>query len=98
RLDGLSFSGSHDPIPALVLCGAEKADQVLVAGRWRVIDGRALGADGAELDKEGLIAAHQEEARRLVAGGGRGRVRPPRRRVGGAVTPASGTPRACDLR
>ena len=68
RLDGLSFSGSHDPIPALVLCGAEKADRVMVAGRWRVIDGRALGADGAELDKEALIAAHQEEARRLVVG------------------------------
>src|SRR5699024_7330778 len=68
RLRGLSFPGSHDPIPALVLCGAEKADRVMVAGRWRVIDGRALGADAAELDKEALIAAHQEEARRLVAG------------------------------
>ena len=40
----------------------------MVAGRWRVIDGRAIGADGVELDKEALIAAHQEEARRLVAG------------------------------
>src|SRR5699024_783083 len=68
RLDGLSFSGSHDPIPALGLCGAERAERVMVAGRWRVIDGRALGAVGAELDKEALIAAHQEEARRLVAG------------------------------
>ncbi|WP_209324488.1 8-oxoguanine deaminase [Brevibacterium renqingii] len=68
RLDGLSFSGSHDPIPALVLCGAEKADRVMVGGRWRVVDGHAIGADGVELDKEALIAAHQEEARRLVAG------------------------------
>lgn len=63
RLDGLAFSGSHDPIPALVLCGAEKADRVMIAGQWRVIDGNAVG-----LDKEALIAAHQEEARRLVAG------------------------------
>jgi 8-oxoguanine deaminase len=68
RLDGLAFSGSHDPIPALVLCGAEKADRVMVGGKWRVIDGHAIGADGVALDKEALIAAHQEEARRLVAG------------------------------
>ena len=68
RLDGLAFSGSHDPIPALVLCGAEKADRVMVGGQWRVIDGQAIGVDGHALDKEALIAAHQEEARRLVAG------------------------------
>ncbi|MDN5807329.1 MAG: 8-oxoguanine deaminase [Brevibacterium sp.] len=68
RLDGLAFSGSHDPIPALVLCGAEKADRVMVAGRWRVLDGNAIGSDGAQLDKEALIAAHQEEARKLVGG------------------------------
>ena len=67
RLDGLAFSGSHDPIPALVLCGAEKADRVMVGGQWRVVDGHAIGADGHALDKESLIAAHQEEARRLVA-------------------------------
>lgn len=63
RLDGLSFSGSHDPIPALVLCGAEKADRVMVAGSWRVVGGAAVG-----LDRERLIAEHREEARRLVAG------------------------------
>lgn len=63
RLDGLSFSGSHDPIPALVLCGAEKVDRVMIAGQWRVLDGRAVG-----LDHERLIAEHREEARRLVAG------------------------------
>ncbi|MCT2182085.1 8-oxoguanine deaminase [Brevibacterium casei] len=68
RLDGLAFSGSHDPIPALVLCGAEKADRVMVGGQWRVIDGHAIDADGQALDKEALIAAHQEEARRLVSG------------------------------
>ncbi|MDN6747696.1 MAG: 8-oxoguanine deaminase [Brevibacterium sp.] len=68
RLDGLAFSGSHDPIPALVLCGAEKAGRVMVAGRWRVLDGNAIGSDGAQLDKEALIAAHQEEARKLVGG------------------------------
>ena len=68
RLDGLAFSGSHDPIPALVLCGAEKADRVMIAGQWRVLDGNAIGVDGEALDKQALIAAHQEEARKLVAG------------------------------
>ncbi|RBP65104.1 8-oxoguanine deaminase [Brevibacterium sanguinis] len=63
RLEGLAFSGSHDPIPALVLCGAEKADRVMVGGAWRVLDGHVVG-----LDKEALIAAHREEARALVAG------------------------------
>lgn len=68
RLDGLAFSGSHDPIPALVLCGAEKADRVMIAGQWRVRDGNAIGSNGVQLDKEALIAAHQEAARKLVAG------------------------------
>ena len=39
----------------------------MVGGQWRVVDGHAIGADGHALDKESLIAAHQEEARRLVA-------------------------------
>jgi len=62
-LDGLAFSGSHDPIPALVLCGAERADRVMVAGEWRVIDGETVG-----LDREALIAEHREAAKALVAG------------------------------
>ncbi len=62
-LDGLAFSGSHDPIPALVLCGAERADRVMVAGSWRVKDGRTVG-----LDREALMAEHQQAARRLIAG------------------------------
>lgn len=63
RLDGLAFSGAHDPLAALVLCGAERADRVMVGGQWRVIDGRVSG-----LDTEALIAAHREEARKLVTG------------------------------
>ena len=30
------FSGAHDPLAALVLCGAHRADRVMVAGEWRV--------------------------------------------------------------
>lgn len=61
KLDELRFSGSHDPLAALLLCGAERADRVMVGGRWRVIDGRIEG-----LDLAALIAAHRRTARQLV--------------------------------
>ena len=62
RLDDLRFSGAHDPLAALVLCGAHRADRVMIAGQWRVVDGMPLGVDlGA------LRAAHQAAARALVA-------------------------------
>ena len=44
-LDELRFSGSGDPIAALVLCGAHSADRVMIAGEWRVIDGEPVGVD-----------------------------------------------------
>lgn len=62
RLDDLRFSGSHDPLAALLLCGADRADRVMVAGRWRVIEGAIV-----DLDLQTLIARHREAARRLVA-------------------------------
>ncbi len=62
-LEELRFSGSHDPIAALVLCGADRADRVMVGGEWRVVDGRIPG-----LDLDGLISAHSKAARRLVLG------------------------------
>ena len=63
RLDGLRFSGSHDPLAALLLCAADRADRVMVGGQWRVIDGQIPG-----LDVAGLIAEHSAAARRLVNG------------------------------
>ena len=39
KLDELRFSGSGDPLAALVLCGAHRADRVMVGGRWVVEDG-----------------------------------------------------------
>ena len=42
----------------LVLCGANKADRVMVAGQWRVIDGAIPG-----LDVKKLIADHSAAAR-----------------------------------
>jgi len=61
-LDELRFSGAHDPIAALVHCGANRADRVMVGGQWRVIDGVIPG-----FDAEALIAAHSKAARKFSA-------------------------------
>lgn len=63
RLDELRFSGTHDPVAALLLCGADRADRVMVGGAWRVVDGAIPG-----LDLGALAAEHSAAARRLVAG------------------------------
>ena len=57
-LDEPRFSGAHDPIAALVLCGAHRADRVMVAGDWRVVDGAVVGLDLAQ-----LLAEHREAAK-----------------------------------
>ena len=61
RLDDSRFAGAHDPIAALILCGATRADRVMVGGRWRVIDGAPVGID---LDK--LIADQRQAASRFA--------------------------------
>jgi len=58
KLDELRFSGAHDPIAALVHCGANRADRVMVAGILHVIDGRPLG-----VDLEKLMADHSAAER-----------------------------------
>ncbi|MEE4151672.1 8-oxoguanine deaminase [Pseudomonas viridiflava] len=63
KLDELRFSGSHDPLSALLLCGADRADRVMIAGQWRVIDGQVEG-----LDLQQLIAEHRRAARELIQG------------------------------
>jgi len=60
KLDELRFSGHGDPIAALVLCGAHRADRVMVDGRWTVEDGAIPG-----LDLDALMRRHQSAARRL---------------------------------
>jgi 8-oxoguanine deaminase len=62
KLDELRFSGAGDPLAALVTCGATRADRVMVAGRWRVIDGAVPGRDLAQ-----LRARHGAAARRIQA-------------------------------
>jgi len=61
KLDDMRFSGSHDPLAALLLCGAHQADAVMVQGQWRVRDGSIM-----DLDIKALISRHQQSAKRLV--------------------------------
>lgn len=58
-LDELRFSGAGDPIAALVLCGAYRADRVMIGGNWRVIDGVPLGVDVERLRREHGAAARR---------------------------------------
>ncbi|MEM1437090.1 MAG: 8-oxoguanine deaminase [Pseudomonadota bacterium] len=61
NLDAPRFSGADDPLAALVLCGAERAEHVFVNGAWRVRNGTIAG-----LDLERLLARHSELALALV--------------------------------
>src|SRR6516165_8410746 len=45
KLDELRFSGAGDPLAALVLCGAHRADRVMIGGEWVVEQGRISGLD-----------------------------------------------------
>lgn len=60
RLDELRFAGHADPLAAVVVCGGHRADRVMVAGQWRVVDGAIPG-----LDVPALIARQQKAAARL---------------------------------
>jgi len=62
-LDEPRFSGAGDPLAALVLCGAHRADRVMVNGRWVVEVGAIPG-----LDLAALMAEHAAAARALQAG------------------------------
>jgi 8-oxoguanine deaminase len=61
KLDEPRFSGAHDPLAALVICGAHRADRVMVAGEWRVAEGAIIG-----LDLDELVAAHSAAARQFM--------------------------------
>ncbi len=61
-LDELRFSGALDPIAALVVCGAHRADRVMIGGRW-VVEGGAIPG----LDMAGLVRRHSAAAKALHA-------------------------------
>src|SRR6202165_4493511 len=58
KLDALGFLGHGDPLAALVLCGAHRADRVMVGGNWVVTDGAIPGLDVADLIRRHSAAAH----------------------------------------
>lgn len=60
KLDELRFSGAENPLAALLLCGAHRADRVMVAGHWRVTAGEPCG-----IDLKALMARHDQAARKL---------------------------------
>jgi 8-oxoguanine deaminase len=64
KLDELRFSGAGDPLAALVLCGAHRAERVMVGGRWTVENAQIPGLDVAD-----LIRRHSAAARKLQARG-----------------------------
>ena len=63
KLDELAFAGSHDPLAALLLCQAHRADCVMVGGEWRVKDREVIG-----VDVERLIVRHRELSLQLAKG------------------------------
>ena len=63
KLDEPRFSGASDPLAGLILCGAHRADRVLIGGQWRVIDGEIVGLDLGE-----LMVRHTNAAKELTSG------------------------------
>lgn len=62
KLDEPRFSGAHDPLAALVLCGASQADAVMIGGEWKVRDKQWLGGD-----IDALMASHRTAASALFS-------------------------------
>ncbi|MDA7746446.1 8-oxoguanine deaminase [Psychromonas sp.] len=60
KLDEIQFSGSHDPLAALLLCGASKANRVMIAGEWKVIDGEIIDCEISQ-----IITKHTAQAKKL---------------------------------
>jgi len=59
KLDEIRFAGSGSPVAALLLCGATKADKVMVAGKWRVLEGNIVGVDINQLMAKQIMLARQ---------------------------------------
>ena len=60
-LEELRFSGSGDPVAALVLCGAHRVRHLMIGGEWRVTNHEIPGIDLGQ-----LRARHQQLATRLA--------------------------------
>lgn len=62
RLDEPRFSGAGDPMAALIVCGAHRAQAVMVAGQWRVQDATLV-----DQDLTNIMERHGQAAKRLQA-------------------------------
>lgn len=63
KLDEIRFAGAGSPVAALLLCGTTKADKVMVAGKWRVLEGQIVGVDMNQLmAKQITLAANLARA------------------------------------
>ena len=62
KMDEPRFSGSHDALAALLLCGAHRAESVMVNGQWRVKNGELVDAD---IDQ--IMYEHTRAAQRLAS-------------------------------
>lgn len=63
KLDEIRFAGAGSPVAAILLCGATKADKVMVAGKWRVLEGQIIGVDMNQLmAKQITLAANLARA------------------------------------
>ena len=63
KLDEIRFAGAGSPVAAILLCGATKADKVMVAGKWRVLEGQIVGIDMNQLmAKQITLAANLARA------------------------------------
>jgi 8-oxoguanine deaminase len=62
KVDELRFAGAIDPLAALVLCGAHRADRVMVRGQWLVEHGSIPGLDLPDLFRRQAAAARSLQA------------------------------------
>jgi 8-oxoguanine deaminase len=63
NLNRLEFSGSHDPVAAVVFCATPRVDYTVVHGRVIVREGRLV-----TLEERDLVAEHSRQAKRLLEG------------------------------
>ena len=61
NLDEPRFSGHGDPLAALVLCGASRVSDLMIAGTWRV-----RGGELQDLDLDALMRRHRRIAGTLA--------------------------------
>ena len=61
-LDEVRFSGHGDPLAALVLCGASRVSDLMIAGSWRV-----RGGELQDVDMDALMHEHRRIAWSLAS-------------------------------